>query len=99
MVFTPKSGKPVIEFYDVKTHLMTRQSTTVKSPMGEITVYVYPGDYRKVDGILMPMTARQKVLGQEILLTLTDVKHNVELPKDAFNPPKSILELEKAKVK
>ena len=99
VAFTPKVGKPVVEFYDVKTHLMTRQTSTTKTPMGEIKVNLYPGDYRKVDGILIPMTARQRLLSQEFVLTFTDIKHNVALPRDAFAPPKSILERATKKAK
>jgi hypothetical protein len=97
VVLTPKAGKPLVEFYDVKSHLMTKQTATVATPMGELKIDTFPGDYKKVDGVLMPMSARQKILTQEIKITFTDIKHNVTLPKDAFNPPAAIVEMSKTK--
>ena len=55
--------------------------------MGEIEVEVFPSDYKVVDGVLLPFKVTQKVLTQEIVMKLTEVKHNVELPADTFNRP------------
>jgi len=60
--------------------------------MGEMKIDVYPVDYRKIDGVLMPLGARQKLLGQEFLISFTDVKHNVALSPESFSPPKSLAE-------
>lgn len=90
VVLTPKVGKPTTQFYDRGTHLMVKQTATTKGPMGEIEVEIYPSDYRKVDGILMPFAVRQKVLTQEIVIKLDDVQHNVDLPADAFKLPEGV---------
>ncbi len=90
LVLTPKSGKPATKFYDKASHLMVKELKTSKSPMGEIAVEVIPSDYKKVDGVLIPFTATQKVLGQAIELKMTEIKHNVDLPADAFKRPASL---------
>jgi len=97
LTLTPKEGKPVVEYYDVDSHLMVKQTVTSKTPMGEIKVDVYPGQYKKVDGILIPFQAKQKVLGQEIVMTIEEIKHNVDLPKDTFAPPKAVMDALKKK--
>lgn len=97
VVLTPKTGKPTTEFYDKASHLQVKQISVTKNPMGEITVETYPSDYRKVDGILMPFVAKQKVLTQEIVMTMKEVKHNVDLPADAFAVPDAVKELLKKK--
>jgi hypothetical protein len=99
LVLTRKVGKPVFEFYDVASHLLVKQVVTTKTPMGEIAVEIYPSDYRKVDGVLIPHTVKQIVVGQEILMKFSDIKHNVDLPADAFAVPKEIQELQKKKAK
>jgi zinc protease len=97
IVMTPKSGKPTTKYYDKASHLMIKEEKTSKSPMGEITVEVYPSDYKKVDGVLIPFTATQKLLGQAIELKMQEIKHNVDLPADAFKRPASLDEAEKKK--
>ena len=58
--------------------------------MGEITVETFPSAYKRVDGLLMPFGATQKVLGQQIIVKITEVKHDVDIPPDTFKRPKSL---------
>ena len=55
--------------------------------MGDVTAEEFPSDYKKVDDVLLPFTVTQKVLTQEIVLKLTEVKHNIDVPADAFKRP------------
>ena len=84
---TPKSGKPTNEFYDKASHLLVKETSTTASPMGEVQVEEFPSDYKTVDGILIPFKITQKVLTQEIVIKVAEIKHNVELPADAFKRP------------
>ena len=95
VVLTPKAGKPITQYYDKTSHLMVKQVGVEKSPMGEISVETYPSDYKKVDGILMAHKATQKVLTQEIVITMTEIKQNVSLPPDTFKVPDAVKELTK----
>jgi zinc protease len=100
VVLTPKAGKPSTQYYDKVSHLLVKQVDTKSTPMGEITGEVFPSDYRKVDGILIPHKSKQKVLTQTIVITMSEIKQNVDLPADTFNVPDGIKELiEKAKKK
>jgi hypothetical protein len=90
VVLTPNTGKPITQFFDKASHLQVKELTTQKSPMGEVTVEIYPNDYKKVDGILMPFAVTQKVLGQAIEMKMTEIKQNVDLPADAFKRPASL---------
>jgi zinc protease len=97
IVLTPKSGKSSTDFYDKTSHLLVKQTETVTTPMGDLLAEEYPSDYKTVDGVLMPLTITQKVQTQEIVLKLTDIKHNVELPADAFKRPSAADEPAKKK--
>lgn len=97
IVLTPKSGKPITEFYDKTTHLIVKQTSTSATPNGEITVDSLPSDFKKVDGVLIPFTVTQKVLTQEIVMKMTEIKHNVELAADAFQRPAKAEEPAKTK--
>ncbi|MFI5461230.1 MAG: hypothetical protein ACHRXM_37980 [Isosphaerales bacterium] len=89
IVLKPKSGKPSTEYYDKASHLLVKQTAFTAGPMGEITVETFPSDYKAVDGVLIAFTATQKVLTQQIVLKMTAVKHNVDLPADTFRRPAS----------
>jgi zinc protease len=87
IVLTPKAGKPITEYYDKASHLLVKETSTTASPMGDVLVEEFPSDYKPVDGVLIPHKVTQKVLTQEIVVTLKEIKHNVEIPADAFKRP------------
>ncbi len=97
IVLTAKTGKTETEFYDKASHLLVKESTTTKGPMGEFEVESFPTDYKKVDGILFAFKATQKMLGQEIVIKLTEIKHDAEIPPDTFRRPASLDGTEKKK--
>jgi hypothetical protein len=97
LVLTPKAGKPITKFYDKASHLLVKELLSDKGPMGEVEVESYPGDYKKVDGILIPFTLTQKVADQSIELKLSEIKHNVDIPADTFKRPAVLDEAEKKK--
>jgi zinc protease len=95
VVLTPKVGKAVTTYYDKVSHLVVKQVRFEKSPMGEVNDEVFPSDYKKVDGILIPHKETHKLLTQEFVITMSEVKQNVTLPADAFKVPDSVKELTK----
>ncbi|HKI19792.1 MAG TPA: hypothetical protein VKA15_18030 [Isosphaeraceae bacterium] len=99
ILLSRKNGKPIVEYYDTASHLLVKQVITTMGPMGEMTIEQYPGDYKKFDGVLIATSLKQKVLGQEIVLSFTDIKHNVKLPADTFALPKEIVEIQAKKAK
>jgi hypothetical protein len=97
VALTPRSGKPVTEYYDKTSHLLVKQATIANTPMGEVPVENYPSDYKKVDGVLIPFTATQKVLTQQIVVKMNDIKHNVDVPAGTFKRPAVLEQPEKKK--
>jgi zinc protease len=90
VVLTTKTGKSETEFYDKASHLLVKEVSTSKGPMGEFTVESFPSDYKKIDGLLMPFTATEKALGQQIIVKITEIKHDVDIPADTFKRPASL---------
>jgi zinc protease len=97
LVLTGKGGKMETEYYDKTSHLLVKETATAKTPMGEIEVEVFPGDYKKVDGLLIPFSMTQKALNQEIKIKMTEVKHNVDIPPDTFRRPAALADAAKKK--
>jgi hypothetical protein len=90
VVLTPNEGKPETRYFDKKTNLLVKVAMTLESPMGELPVETIVGDYKEQNGLLSPRKVRQKVLGQEFLVTIDTVKYNVEIPKNRFDLPEDI---------
>ena len=90
VVATPKVGSAQTLHFDKESGLVVRMETTVNSAAGPVTVVAEPGDFRKVDGILMAFASRMDVMGQQRVVTVEKVEHNVELPADRFTPPAEI---------
>jgi Protein of unknown function (DUF620) len=80
-------------YYDKSSYLLLKATGTEMSPNGNLTVENLLSDYKKVDGLLIPFKTRQKVLTQEIVITLDKVEHNVKLPENRFDLPDEIKKL------
>jgi len=90
VVLTPKEGQTETRYYDKESHLLVKTSMIMKTEMGDVPVESLTSDYRMVEGVLTPFVVKQKVLGQEMVVTLKTVKTNIELPKDRFAIPDDV---------
>jgi hypothetical protein len=90
VVLTPLSGKPETEFYDQASGLLIKASAVVATPMGEVPVETALSDYRPEGKLLMPHKLKQGAIGQQFEITVDEIKFNVEMPKDRFEPPADV---------
>jgi len=90
VVATPKSGSPQTLYFDKESGLLVRTESTVTTAGGSVPVVGEPRDFRKVDGIMMPFASRMQVMGQERIVTIDTVEHNVALAADRFALPPEI---------
>jgi hypothetical protein len=90
VVLTPLSGKPETEFYDQASGLLIKASAVVATPMGEVPVETALSDYRLEGKLLMPHKLKQGAIGQQFEITVDEIKFNVEMPKDRFEPPADV---------
>jgi hypothetical protein len=84
---TPPIGKPLIQYFDVKTFLMVGMDLIQQTPERMDHVHMIMGDYRPVAGIKEPFTVRQKIGALEITLKTDEVKTNVKVDDTAFAKP------------
>lgn len=96
---TPKAGKPQTRWYDKSSGFLVKIAMTSKSPMGEISVESFPSDYRKEGELVVAHKILTKLAGQELGMTIDKVEHNVEIPKDKFEPPAEVKALIKPAAK
>lgn len=90
VVATPHVGKPEMQYFDKRSGLLLRADVVIPHPMGSLPSQMYAGDYKKVDGILLPHTIRQIIAGQEHLIKVNTIEHNVQIPSDWFDLPPEV---------
>ncbi len=94
---TPKGGKPMISYIDKKTKLVLKAVLTVTAPQGTIKSEIFPLDYKKVDGILVPFKMKMKQMGMEMNFTFDSIEHNTDIHEKIFALPPDIKALTEKK--
>lgn len=90
VILTPVEGKPVTVYFQKKSGLEVKTSTVAVSPNGEFEVEATSGNYKEYGGVLMPTTMIEKLAGQELKMTIQNVKVNEEIPASRFEPPAEV---------
>ena len=87
---TPNEGNPEIWYINKESYLHVRTDLVYQGPMGEIPLQIMFEDNKKVDGLVLPHTVRQSMMGMEQVMTIESVKHNVDMPKERFDLPEDV---------
>jgi hypothetical protein len=90
VVFTPKEGKPIVEFYDKKSGLMLKTMATVTSQMGDVNAEILYEDYHKDGDVMSPHRLVNRAAQQEFVIQIDSIEVNPDLPKDRFDLPPEI---------
>jgi hypothetical protein len=89
VVMTPEKGNPVTAWFDAETFLMLKTSGVRVTDQGEAEIESEFGDFREVPetGMKAPHLIRQKLPVGEVILRITDIKANVDIPDSKFAKP------------
>jgi hypothetical protein len=91
VVMTPNEGRTETRYFDKESNLLVKTETSVVTPMGTVTLELHIGEYKNVDGVLLPHKQRQVVPGiQEMIFITESIEHNVEMPADQFKLPDEV---------
>ncbi len=90
---TPKDGPKESWFFDQQNGLMLKMATTAVTQMGDIEVESLLEDYRAVGDTKTPYTIRQRIMGMEQVMKMTEIQNTDAAPDSAFEPPAEIREL------
>jgi hypothetical protein len=90
VVLTPIEAPPETMYFQKKSGLAVKTVAIAVSAMGEAPVEMSASDYKNWGGILSFTRIAQKLAGQEIVITIQDVKTNQPIPPDRFEPPAEI---------
>jgi len=85
-----EKGTPVLDYISTKSFLVLRRDSVVVSETAgfELPQTQSFSDYRNVEGVMVPFTTVANSLVQgNVVLRITDVKWNVDLPDSLFKKP------------
>lgn len=88
IVATPEGTQAETFYFDTKTGLLVRRDAVMVSAEGNQATKTFLEDYREVDGVKIPFKIRNVLPQFEIIITSTDVKHNVPVDEVKFSKPK-----------
>ncbi|MBI3666142.1 MAG: hypothetical protein HY236_07935 [Acidobacteria bacterium] len=81
-------GTKDVMYFDVESGLLIYTNSERESPEGRIHLHAHYEDYREVDGIKLPFTIRQSMPNLDLVLKVSDVKHNVPIEDAKFARPR-----------
>ena len=85
-----EKGTPVTDYVSTKSFLLLRRDSVIVSETAgiEIPEKQWFSDYRNVDGVMIPFkTVSNNIANGDIVVRVTDVKFDVEIPDSVFKKP------------
>jgi hypothetical protein len=85
-----EKGTPVLDYVSAKSFLVLRRDSVVVSETSglELPQTQKFSDYRNVDGVMVPFkTVSNSLVQGDVVMQITDVKWDVEVPDSAFKKP------------
>lgn len=83
-----RSGIPEKLYFDTQTGLLFRRYRESKTVLGPFPLQTDYEDYQVADGVKLPLTIRWSMPGRVWGRRIAEVKHNVSIEDDQFNPPR-----------
>ncbi len=90
VVQTPKLAEPITVYYSKESGLAVKSTYTLEQQLEKIKIENLTSDYKEVGGILYSQHAVQKAMNIDTHIRVESIEHNIELPKDRFEPPEAI---------
>jgi CubicO group peptidase (beta-lactamase class C family) len=85
-----EKGTPVVDYISTKSFLVLRRDSVVVSETSSVELPETQSfsDYRNVDGVMVPFkTVSTNIANGDIVMQITDVKWDVDIPDSAFKKP------------
>lgn len=84
---TSKGGAAETRYYDAQTFLLLRTRAVYEGPQGKIPIETSFTDYRDAGGVKIAFEWRQKTPAGELVVTVAEVKNNIEIDEARFAKP------------
>ncbi|MDX9758714.1 MAG: insulinase family protein [Bacteroidota bacterium] len=73
-------------YIDASNYLLVGKSESSETPQGPVVSTTTVGDYRPVDGIMLPHAMTVENPGMTMKMTITSYTHNVDVADEQFSP-------------
>ncbi|HYK92391.1 MAG TPA: hypothetical protein VE398_26755 [Acidobacteriota bacterium] len=90
VVLKPAAGKPITQYYDTKSFLLTKSVILLNTPTGEVPSENFYTDYRQVNRILFPHSLNHRVGREEIVVVIDAIECNADVPWYRFDLPEEV---------
>ena len=87
VTFTKNGSAVYRHYFDAQTFLRIRSVEFLESPSGTKEQVVEAADFKPFDGILLPTSIQQSIMGQTLSLHLDSVRTNTGVPDSFFEKP------------
>ncbi len=87
------NGAKTTRFFNAKDGTITKLIASNKSPMGEMEVEIIPSNYKVVSGVNLPHKQVTVMDQGEVVLEISEIKINQEIPDEKFELPEEIKKL------
>lgn len=84
----PAEGSEEVFCFDAENGLLLRTIARLRTPLGDIPEQTDYADYREVDGARVPFVIRHTAPDRTDTITVSEIRHNVDLDDASFAPPK-----------
>jgi outer membrane lipoprotein-sorting protein len=84
VTITTPDNTTIKNYYDAATGFKLKSVGIAQTTRGEVTSEQSTSDYKDVDGIKFPFSTETNTLGQDIKLTVKDIKVNTGIPDSDF---------------
>lgn len=83
----PRTGTPDTLYFDAESGLLLHRDLTRLTSRGPMRSQIYYGDWRKVDGVLLPFRITQTMANRTFVITLDEIKLNTPVDDTVFQRP------------
>lgn len=86
--FIVKADENTTFYFDKQSGLLLKNNRTTITSQGKMSTTILFEDYREIEGIKYPFIWRQSIHGSEMILRITEIKHNPVMDETIFSKPK-----------
>jgi zinc protease len=89
LIGKPKTGPVVRQYIDAETYLPIKAVMKVMVPQlgTEVEQTTETSDFKDVDGVKVPFQTKATTSIQTVLVTVTQVEHNIQIDRSLFSRP------------
>jgi outer membrane lipoprotein-sorting protein len=89
LIAKPKTGPSIRQYIDAENYLPIKTVVKVMVPQlgTEVEQTIDMSDFKEIDGVKIPFRLNQSSSIQTVLITVTQVEHNIQIDQSLFSKP------------